>query len=78
MKMLFFSADKSEVEHVSQEFAHAGIPSEVRPSPGKRSASREVELWIKNEKDCHRAFTLCVRLGIGFAKRPVQLVEVES
>ena len=78
MKMLFFSADKSEVEHVSQEFAHAGIPSEVRSSPGKRSSSREVELWIKNEKDCHRAFTLCVRLGIGFAKRPVQLAEVES
>jgi hypothetical protein len=77
MKMLFFSADKSEVDHVSQEFAHAGIPSEVRISSGKRSASRDVELWIKNERDCHRAFTLCVRLRIGFAKRP-QLAEAES
>jgi hypothetical protein len=76
MKMLFFSADKSEVDHVSQEFTHAGIPCEVRTSSGKRIASRDVELWIKNEQDCHRAFTLCVRLGIGFAKRP-QLAQVD-
>jgi hypothetical protein len=69
MKMLFFSADKSEVEHVSQEFAQAGIPSEVRNGSAKCSASPEVELWIKNDRDCHRAFALCVQLGIGFAKR---------
>ena len=78
MKMLFFSADRSEVEHVSQEFAQAGIPSEVRCGSGKRGASRDVELWIKNERDCHRAFTLCVRLGIGFAKRDPHPVESES
>jgi hypothetical protein len=78
MKMLFFSADKSEVEHVSQEFALAGIPSEVRIGSGKRGASKDVELWIKNEQDCHKAFTLCVQLGIGFAKRPTQPVEVDS
>ena len=77
MKMLFFSADKSEVEHVSQEFAQAGILSEVRSGSSKLNASPELELWIKNEKDCHRAFTLCVRLGIGFAKRPFQPEEVE-
>jgi len=76
MKMLFFSADKTEVDHVREEFAHAGIPSEVRLSSGKRNASPDAELWIKNEQDCHRAFTLCVRLGIGFAKRP-HLAEVE-
>ena len=77
MKMLFFSADKSEVENVKKEFAQAGIPSEVRSSSGKRGASPDVELWIKNEQDCHRAFTLCVRLGIGFAKRPAQPVEAD-
>ncbi|HZR19309.1 MAG TPA: hypothetical protein VFE51_18620 [Verrucomicrobiae bacterium] len=76
MKMLFFSADKSEVDQVNQEFTHAGIPSEIRASAGKRQACKDVELWIKNEQDCHRAFTLCVRLGIGFAKRP-QPAEVE-
>jgi hypothetical protein len=76
MRMLFFSADKSEVELVSQEFNHAGIPSEVRTGSGKR-ASPEAELWIKNEQDCHRAFTLCVRLGIGFAKRAPHHDEVE-
>ena len=68
MKMLFFSADRMEVEQVSREFAQAGIPNEVRTASGKR-ASPELELWIKNERDCHRAFTLCVRLNIGFAKR---------
>jgi hypothetical protein len=78
MKMLFFSADKAEVEHVSREFAQAGIPNEIRPASGKRNASPEVELWIKNEQDCHRAFTLCVRLSIGFAKRPELPVEVSS
>jgi hypothetical protein len=78
MKMLFFSADRSEVEHVSREFTQAGIPSEVRTSPGKRGPSQDVELWIKNERDCHRAFTLCVQLGIGFAKRTPQHAELES
>ena len=78
MKMLFFSADKAEVEHVSQEFAQAGIPSEVRTTSSKRGFSKDVELWIKNEKDCHRAFTLCVKLGIGFAKRQRQPAEIES
>ena len=75
MKMLFFSADRAEVEQVSREFAQAGIPNEVRSSSAKRNASPEVELWIKNDRDCHRAFTLCVRLNIGFAKRPAQSVE---
>ena len=72
MKMLFFSADKSEVENVKQEFALAGIPSEIRTGIPRRGAPRDVELWIKNEQDCHRAFTLCVQLGIGFAKRPTR------
>lgn len=74
MKMLFFSADRTEVEQVSREFAQAGIPNEVRKASGKR-ASPELELWIKNERDCHRAFTLCVRLNIGFAKRTQQSFE---
>jgi hypothetical protein len=77
MKMLFFSSDKAEVEQVSREFAQAGIPNEVRAGSGKR-ASPELELWIKNERDCHRAFTLCVRLSIGFAKRSPQPAEVSS
>ena len=75
MKMLFFSADRTEVEQVSREFVQAGIPNEVRAASTKRGASQEVELWIKNEQDCHRAFALCVRLNIGFAKRPAQTVE---
>jgi hypothetical protein len=78
MKMLFFSADKAEVEQVSREFTTAGIPNEVRAAAGKRNASPEVELWIKNEQDCHKAFTLCVRLNIGFAKRATPTVEFSA
>jgi hypothetical protein len=78
MKMLFFSADRAEVEHMSSQFALAGIPSELRGGTGKRGTSPELELWIKNDRDCHRAFTLCVELGIGFAKRAARPVDVES
>jgi len=71
MKMLFFSADGSEVEHVSREFTQAGIPCEIHKQNGAsaRTRSRDSELWIQNDRDCHRALMLCVQLGIGFARR---------
>jgi hypothetical protein len=69
MKMLFFSSDASEVQGVSLEFTHAGIPCEIRNGHVPHGRSPEAELWIHNDRDCHRAFLLCVRLGIGFAKR---------
>ena len=77
MKMLFYSSDGSEVELISKEFAQAGIPCEVRnsppangsPLPSSQRGSAQRELWIQDDNDCHRAFMLCVRLGIGFAKR---------
>jgi hypothetical protein len=71
MKMLFFSADNSEVEQVSHEFAQAGIECEIRNGKAGSGQPREAELWIHNDRDCHRAFMLCVQLGIGFARRPV-------
>ncbi len=77
MKMLFFSSDNAEVEQVSREFAHAGIPCEVRSSACKWSKPVEAELWIRNDRDCHRAFLLCVQLSMGFAKRPVTEMEPE-
>ena len=70
--MLFYSSDDSEVERVAKEFDAAGIPCEVRkgPSPkGKANPAAHAELWIRNDRDCHRAFMLCVHLGAGFAKR---------
>ncbi len=72
MKMLFYSSDSSEVELIGKEFIQAGIPCEVRDSPPARGAAAhppQRELWIQDDKDCHRAFMLCVRLGVGFAKR---------
>ncbi len=76
MKMLFFSSDRGEVEQVSHEFAQAGIPCEIRKGRGVNGMTRETELWIRNDRDCHRAFMLCVQLCIGFARRPV-VEEVE-
>lgn len=73
MKMLFFSADSSEVELATKEFANAGIPCEIRQSGQSRPVPQSVphaELWIRNDKDCHRALMLCVQLGIGFSRRP--------
>ncbi len=77
MKMLFFSPDTAEVEQVSREFTHAGIACEVRNSPCDRARSADTELWIRNDRDCNRALLLCVRLSMGFAKRPVQEPEPE-
>lgn len=77
MKMLFFSSDNSEVEKLSREFALAGIPCEVRPGSRAKGKSRDSELWIRNDRDCHRAFMLCVQLGIGFARRRADVLKAE-
>ena len=73
MKMLFFSSDDTEVQNVSREFAEAGIPCEIRNTPcakGIPPSPTHAELWIRDDRDCHRALMLCVRLGLGFAKKP--------
>ncbi len=76
MKMLFFSADKAEVEQLSKEFNHAGIPCEVHDAySGGGLAANESELWIRDDLDCHRALMLCVQLNMGFARRPVSEVD---
>jgi hypothetical protein len=77
MKMLFFSSDKSEVARVSKEFSQANIPCEVRKGAALKPRDRDSELWIQNDRDCHRAFLLCVQLGIGFAKRSTEPVEMD-
>ena len=72
MKLLFFSADRTEIESVSHAFSEAGIDCETRetglgkvllPNPG------ETELWIKHDNDAYKALMVCVERGIGFAKR---------
>lgn len=76
MKMLFFSADGSEVELVNRELACAGIPCEVRRRPAAVQAvfaqTGSLEIWLRNDADCHRASVLCVQLGVGFATHPVK------
>jgi hypothetical protein len=73
MKMLFFSVDATEVQEVGESFQTAGIHCEIRRTSSLGHAGRhppETELWICDERDCHRAFMLCVRQCVGFAKRP--------
>ena len=75
MKMLFFSTDSSEVQLVSSEFVHAGIPCEVREGPPQKNGSPQpphTEVWIRNDRDCHKALLLCAQLGIGFCRRPAR------
>ena len=55
-----------------KEFLDAGIHCEIRKCPFATAVSAiasQAELWLQNDQDCHRAFRLCVQLGIGFARR---------
>ena len=81
MKMLFYSSDSSEVDRVNQELRTAGIPCEVRKGPalnGRATRPSQAELWILNDRDCHRAFMLCVHHGVGFAKRAPRKLMFDS
>jgi hypothetical protein len=79
MKMLFFSSDDTEVEQVSREFRQAGIPCEIRnPAAHRARSACEAELWIQNDRDCHRALMLCVQRNMGFARRAVEPYEEEE
>jgi hypothetical protein len=76
MKMLFFSADRIEVDTVSKAFHDAGIACETRDSgPGRALIPdpAEAELWIQHDRDAYKALLLCVEQGIGFAKRSANL-----
>ncbi len=77
MKMLFFSSDSLEVQELSREFTNAGIQCEIhngcRREP--KPAFNEAELWIRNDRDCHRALMLCVQRNMGFARRPVSAID---
>jgi hypothetical protein len=78
MKMVFFSAEYSEIEPLKAEFMQAGIPCEIRHGPQAEPALPQgscAELWILNDHDFHRALLLCVELGAGFARRPPQKPE---
>ena len=81
MKLLFFSSDGSEVEEVGKEFTDAGIPCEVRNGSLLKEVSEDpsyAELWIQNDNDCHRAYMLCVQLGVGFASRRNKTSAIDS
>jgi hypothetical protein len=78
MKMLFFSTDGLEMDQISRELVHAGIPCEVRCGSVNDQGAPEKELWVQNDGDRPRGFMLCVQLGLGFARRTVEPVEADA
>ena len=75
MKTVFFSNDRTEVEHLGKKLTELSIPCEVRGGPAAGAADLELELCIQRDEDLPRAFMECVRSGIGLAKRKTQPVE---
>jgi len=80
MKLLYYSSDDREVVQVQDEFNHAGIPCEVRHGESLKILHEPPcsELWIRNDRDCHRALMLCVQLGVGFARRSQKKSFIDS
>ena len=80
MKLMYYSSDDREVIHVREEFTHAGIRCEVRQDRSHKLLHEPpcMELWICNDRDCHRAMMLCVQLGLGFARRAPKNSFIES
>ena len=81
MKLLFFSPDNSEVQVVNAELIAAGIPCEIRNGPdpdGMLATPPCTEVWIRDDKDCHRALMLCVERGVGFSRRPSRVADEEE
>jgi putative signal transducing protein len=78
MKTVFFSNDRTEVEHIGNKLVDLSIPCEIRDGLAGDAAGIEHELWVQRDEDLPRAFMECVRRRIGFAKRKSQLVEKDA
>lgn len=75
MKLLFYSAERDEVELLRHYLIEAAIDCEIHDSGqinGLSLRPPEAELWIHHDTDSYRAVMLCVEHNIGFAKRPPQ------
>jgi hypothetical protein len=79
--MVYFSADRMEVENLAAELSGAGIACQVREGLGLKRrwlCSAETELWIRHDRDCTKAFSLFVYRHAGFAKRPAERPDLDS
>lgn len=77
--MLFFSSDPAEVEGLRREFSNAGIPCESRNVDVQvEGFPQTAELWVRNDRDCHRALMLCVQRNLGFSRRPERKSEPDT
>jgi len=77
---MYYSSDDREVIHVREEFTQAGISCEVRQDRTHKLLHEPPcsELWIRHDRDCHKAMMLCVQLGLGFARRAPKKSFVDS
>src|ERR1044071_1407489 len=67
-----FSIDRFVVDRVRMLLAASGIACEVREGvvlENDISHPQEAEVWIKKDTELSRAFMICVKENIGFAKR---------
>ncbi|HSU53614.1 MAG TPA: hypothetical protein VLT36_06115 [Candidatus Dormibacteraeota bacterium] len=67
MKMLFLASDDAKVELVSRALKGAGISCEIRKGPVFKAVARtsnQVELWLENDTECHKALMVWVGLGL--------------
>ena len=81
MKIVFFSANRLEVERLSQQLSAAGIPCRVRDGIRVEELSPQVpeaELWVQHDGDVSRAFLVCVEHDAGFAKRETVPLDFED
>jgi hypothetical protein len=76
--MVFFSSDAAEVAELSREFTEAGIACELRKEDLQVDGyPMDAELWVRDDRDCHRAWLLCVHRNLGFARRQGRTPEPE-
>ena len=80
MKLLYYSSDDREVTQVEKEFTQAGIACEIRHGSAAKALHQPPcsELWIRHDRDCHKALMLCVQLGVGFARRSPRKSFIDS
>lgn len=80
MRLLFYSSDDREVAQVGKECSQAGIACELRAGESLRLLNEPpcTELWIRHDRDCHRALMLCVQRGVGFARRSAKTSRLGS
>ena len=60
----------TDVVWTGTQFLYVENTTNAISAAGPAGTPVHAEVWIQNDQDLHQAFLLCVRLGVGFARRP--------